>query len=319
GSLTSEPGKGGGRSVEGNLTNTGTLAVNTNTEYNGAGATLTNEGTIVIANEKALTAPAADKVINAAAGNIEGLGSGKLSQRTGSFEQAAGKTTGTLPVVLDDLALSYAGTGASTIALRGTSTLSGRPSAGQTLSLQSTSSENTSVSAASFTNGGKLVLTNAADGDANSVALALAGGTLTNAKGAKLLVEHANGGSRTIEGSLVNEGTGAVTATAAGGQTLRVTGSFKQAGKKPILETTVAGASAFGALQVTGAATLAGELKLVQVKPFVPTVGEKFVILTGSAVSGTFKKVKGNKIKKAPAKLYAPIYGASSLTLEAQA
>jgi len=312
GTLATEVGNGGngGRAIEGNVTNTGTIDVNKNTEYEG---TLLNEGKIVIASGVALKVVNASTMTNGTGGNIEGVETGVLSQHGGTFEEAAGKTTGTLPVILDDQTLRYTGNGASTIALRGTSTLSGPLSAGQTLLLQSTSGENANISSPSLTNSGTLVFENAADGDANNVALDLAGGTLTDAKGSKLDAEHGNGGNRVIEGSVTSEG------TVAASTTLRVTGAFTMDGKKPILAITIAGASDFGALSVTGAATIAGELELVQIPPFVPTVGEKFGILSSAKLTGTFKKVKKNKIKKQAAKLYAPIYSATAVTLEAQA
>jgi hypothetical protein len=314
GTLSSEPGNGSGgtRVIEGALTNSGTLAINKNTEYEGE---LLNEGKIALANGVALKASGVGTVVvNGAGANIEGTGSGALSQHSGTFEEGAGKTTGTLPVVLDDLALKYTGNGASTIALRGTSTLSGPISTGQTLLLQSSSGENDNVSGASFTNSGKLVLQNASDGDANNVTLELSGGagTLTNAKGATLEAEHGNGGTRTIEGSVVGEGTLVASAN------LKVSGNFALEGKKPLMKITIAGASSFGALAIGGTATIGGELFLVQVKPFVPTVGEKFVILSSSKLTGTFTKLKKNKIKKAEAKVYTPVYSPTAVTLEAQ-
>ncbi len=313
GTLASEAGKGGGRSIQGNVTNTGTFAVNRTSEYNGSAAKLLNEGKVVVNTGDSLNVGGGSTVINGTGGNIEGTGTGDLFERGGTFEEAAGTTTGTLPVVLDDLALKYTGDGASTIALRGTSTLSGPISLGQTLLLQSTSSENTNITAASFTNSGKLVLTNAADGDANSVTLNLAGGTLTNgSKKGVIEAERANGGSRTIEGSIVNEGTVGASAT------LRVTGSFTDSGKKPVIKITIAGASDFGSLSIVGPATILNELELTQVKPFAPTVGEKFGILSSSALTGTFTKVKKNKIKKSEAKVYTPIYSGTGVPLEAQ-
>jgi hypothetical protein len=38
GTITTEPAHGGGRTLEGNLTNTGTIAINANTSYDGASA-----------------------------------------------------------------------------------------------------------------------------------------------------------------------------------------------------------------------------------------------------------------------------------------
>ncbi len=49
GTITSEPAHGGARSLQGNLTNTGTLAINANTAFNGTSTLLTNEGAIDVA------------------------------------------------------------------------------------------------------------------------------------------------------------------------------------------------------------------------------------------------------------------------------
>ncbi|HTA13468.1 MAG TPA: hypothetical protein VK781_01255, partial [Solirubrobacteraceae bacterium] len=122
GSLTSEPANGGGRTIQGSLTNTGTLAINTNTAYNGASAQLTNQGAVDIAEAKALTVSNSGTVANEAGGSIVGTGSGNLSLGTGtSFTEGAGTTSGTKPVIVDDGSLNYTGSGASTIALRGSS------------------------------------------------------------------------------------------------------------------------------------------------------------------------------------------------------
>jgi fibronectin-binding autotransporter adhesin len=317
GTLTTEKGNGtgGNRTIQGNVTNTGTLALDHSTEYDGESGHLLNEGTIAIANEVSLNATDSSVVVNGTGGNIEGVGSGVLSQRSGTFEEGAGKTTGTLPVVLDDLALKYTGDGTSTLALRGSSTLSGTISKGQTLSLQSTSGENANITAASFTNNGKLVLANADDGDGNNVTLNLSGGTLTNtSKKGVIEAEVGHGGGRTIEGNLVNEGTVGTSGT------LRVTGSFTEQGKKPVFKTTVSSTGTFGELVATGPATILGELAITQAKPtFVPTVGQKFGIISSSALTGTFSKLKGNKIKKSAAKVYEPIYSGTGVALEAQA
>ena len=311
GTIATEVGVGGSRTIQGNLTNTGALKINRNTEYDAAGAKLLNEGVVEIATGVTLSATNNDTVINETGGDVVGSGTGVLFQKTGTFEQGAGKTTGTQPVVLDDLALKYTGTGASTIALRGASSLSGAIGSGQTLSLQSTGSENANISATSFTSGGQIVMTNG-DGSGNSVTLNLAGGTLTN-KGTVEAVR-ANGGNRTIEGSLVSEATVAVGA----GATLKVTGNFSELGKHAIFEPTIAGASSFGVLAVTGTASITRELLIVQVKPFVPAKTEKFAILSSSGLTGTFTKVKGNKIKKEPVKKYVPTYSGTGVTLEAQ-
>ena len=44
----------------------------------------------------------------------------------------------------------------------------------------------------------------------------------------------------------------------------------------------------FDVLTVTGTATLSGELRVTDIEPFVPQAGDTFVILTATAVVGTF-------------------------------
>jgi fibronectin-binding autotransporter adhesin len=310
GTITTELLHGGQRNLFGSLTNKGTLALNASTTYNTKGATLLNEGALNIATGVTLSVSGGANVTNAA-GTIAATGTGILSELGGTFTEGAGASTGSQPIVIDDATLHYTGSGSSTIALRGTtSTLSGTISVGQALSLQSTCSEHTTVSAGSFLNSGTITLTNG-DGCGDNVTLSLAGGTLEN-KGT-LNVEEPHGGTRTIEGSILSEHTVALGASA----TLKVTGSYTQIGKHSIFKTTIAGSSAFGALSASGAASITGELLIVQIKPFIPTAGEKFGILGTSALTGKFTKVKGNKIKKATVKHYVPVYTPTAVTLEA--
>ena len=308
-----EPATSGQRNILGNLKNTGTLAINAGAEMvnTSVPVTITNEGAIKLANATSLTVGANHTVDNQS-GIIEATGSGVLSQSSGTFDEGVAATSGIEPVVLNNAALHYTGTGASSIAVRGEgTTLTGNVGVGQTLVAQSTCGSHAKVTGASFTNSGTIELMNA-DTCANNVTLNLAGGTLAN-KGT-FDVEGPIGGTRTLEGSLVSEATVALGA----GVTLKVTGSFTELGKHAIFKTTIAGASSFGALAATGTATITRELLLVQVKPFVPTKGEIFGILSSSGLSGTFTKVKGNKIKKAPVKKYVPIYSGTGVTLEAQ-
>jgi len=306
GTIVTEPAHGGGRTIEGNLTNTGAMKINANTEYGATGATLLNKGTIEVATGVSLRATSKEVLVNETAGNIVGVGTGALVQTGGTFEQGAGKTTGTQPAVLDDLTLKYTGKGASKLALRGSSSLSGTINKGQTLSLQSTGGENAAISAASFLSSGTIVLTNG-DGAGNSVTLNLAGGTLEN-KG-KLEVERANGGSRTIEGAIKNEKTLFLGA----GATLKLTGNYSQ-GKKATLEVAINSASSFGSMSVGGTASLEGALTLKQSKTFKPASGEKFAIITAGTRTGTFAKVNKATIAKTTLK-YEPSYSPTGVTL----
>jgi hypothetical protein len=306
GTITTEPGLGGSRAIaaEGSLTNTGTLQVNANTELIGTGAELVNQGTVNVANEVQLSA--AGQTVNNNSGAISGTGSGALvvSGSGGAFKQGEGTTNGSLPVIVDDAAL-YTGTGPSSIAIRGEhSLLSGTIEVGQTLAVQSTCSENARVAVGSFTSSGTIVLTNA-DSCANSAVLDLGGGTLTN-KGT-LRSEFVHGGTRMLEGGLLNEGIVSLGA----GETLNVSGRYTQT-KKGIFEPVIAGAANFGALSAAKTAAIGGTLTIAPA--FKGSKGEKFGILGSSGLSGTFRRVKNAKIQK---KLkYRPIYSATGVALE---
>jgi hypothetical protein len=214
GTLTSEPAIGGTRQVQGSLTNTGTVAINTNTAFNGASAALTNQGAINLAEAKQLTVSNSGSVSNEAGGSITGTGSGNLFMGSGtSFTEGAGTTTGSKPVIVDDGTLKYAGSGASTVALRGSSSLSGTSAAGQSLSVESTCGEHAVATAASgFTNGGTMTLTNA-ETCGNNATVAISSGTLVNS--GKIVTEISHGGARQIQGNLTNTGTLAINANTA--------------------------------------------------------------------------------------------------------
>jgi fibronectin-binding autotransporter adhesin len=308
GTITTELAHGGARTIQGNITNTGTIAINANTSDNATEATLLNNGAIDIATGVSLSAPSKPTISNETGGTIAGAGTGALVQTGGTFNEGLGKTTGAEPVILDDLALHYTNKGASTIALRGTSTLSGTINAGQVISLQSSITEHAVVTAAgSFVNSGTLDLTNG-DGAGNNVTLNLAGGTLEN-KGT-LNSQSPHGGARTIEGSLKSEKTVSLSA----GETLKVTGTYTQ-GKKGTLKATIASATSFGVLSATGVSTIAGNLGLTQTKPFLGKAGQAFAILTSSARTGTFAKETGASIAKTVGLYYKPTYPPTGVTL----
>jgi hypothetical protein len=309
GTITTQPANGGVRSLQGNLTNTGTLAINANTAYNASGATLTNSGAINIATGVALSATGIPTISNETGGTIAGTGTGALVQTEGTFNEGLGTTTGSLPVILDRVALHYTNKGKSTIALRGSSTLSGTINAGQTLSIQSTASEHaTTTAAGSFTNSGTIVLTNG-DTAGDNATLSLAGGTLANKGTVK--VENPHGGARQIEGGLNNEKTVSIAA----GETLKLTGSYMQT-TKGSLTIAIASASSFGVLSATGAATLAGALSVAPVKGFKGSLGQTYGILSASSLTGTFSDVDGAVITKSlPGLYYKPTYSATGVTL----
>ncbi len=214
GTLTSELAHGGSRTLQGSITNTGKLLINANTSYNATKALLTNEGMFGVAESKTLTVSAEGAFTNGAGGSIVASGSGDvLMEPATTFTEGAGTTSGSKPVIVRDGALAYTGAGASAIALHGSSTLSGNVSAGQSLSIESTSGENALTTAAvGFTNAGAITLTNG-DSSGNNASLGVTSGTLTNS--GTIAVEQAVGGSRTLQGSITNTGSIAINANTA--------------------------------------------------------------------------------------------------------
>jgi hypothetical protein len=92
----------GAADLLGNITNTGTLAIEDATGFFGQGSapspvTLDNEGTIALANSAELST--GETVTNDTGGSIDATGSGTLDA-AGVFNEGAGTTTGSTPVTL---------------------------------------------------------------------------------------------------------------------------------------------------------------------------------------------------------------------------
>jgi hypothetical protein len=307
GTITVEKANGGARTVQGNLTNTGTLALDANTTYNATAAVLTNEGALKLAEGVAL-AVSGGATVNDNGGTIAAAGNGALTESGGAFNQGAGTTSGSEPVILENTALHYTGKGASTIAVRGEgNTLKGSVGGSQVLSVQSTCGAHAKETVTgNYSNYGTIDLTNG-DGCGNNATLALGGKTLTN-KGT-ISSESPHGGARTIEGAVTNEGTVALSAA----ETLKVTGAYTQSAKGK-LKALIASASSFGALSVTGAATIAGTLIVSPVPPFVASLGQTFAIVGGASLTGTFASESGDQINSGGL-YYKPTYSATGVTL----
>ena len=161
-------------------------------------------------------------------------------------------------MILDDATLNYTNKGASKIALRGTAKLTGAVNKGQTLDVQSDNGQNAEVTAGGFVNSGTIVLTNV-ETSGNNVRLELGGATLEN-KG-KLEALYPDGGTRTIEGSLVNEKT--LTLANGKGNPLQVDGKFTQTSKGTMTITIEGASTKFGRLSATEAVSIEGKLALV--------------------------------------------------------
>jgi fibronectin-binding autotransporter adhesin len=313
GTITTEKAVGGARNLDGNITNKGTLAINANTSFAGSEAKLVNEGAINVAATVLLSSTGNQTIANETSGTINPAGSTAVVVNGGTFDQGLGKTPTsktTEPVIVDNGTLSYTGKGASRISIHGTSSLTGEVAKGQTLLIQSTNSQNATVTAGNvLVDSGTIELTNF-ETSANDVVLRLGSegtGTLEN-KG-KLEILFPEGGTRTIEGNLVNDKT---LTLANGTQPLSVQGAFTL-GTKASVKTTIAGSGNYGRVSATGAVTLAGKLTLKQLK-FTGKAGESFAAFAGTSRTGEFASIKGTAIKGGSLS-YTPHYTATALDL----
>jgi hypothetical protein len=317
GRIVTEPATGGARTLQGDLTNTsaGTLAIKTNTSYNASDAVMINEGTINISEGTRLSVSGGGGVTNAGAGNLSAPGTATFYQSGGTFTEGAGKISGsTEPVILDDATLVYTGTsaehGSGRIELRGASTLTGDVRLGETLVIASTCGENATATTTtkSFFTAGTFELTNA-ENCGNNATINVKGGKLTN--DGKFDVDDASGGGRSIEGSLINTYLLSISAD----ETLKVNGSYTQA-PEATFKTIIAGASEFGAISVSGSASIAGTLRVDQVPPFKASAGQAYAILSAASLTGTFGTEAADQITSTGL-YYKPNYSATGVTLVA--
>jgi hypothetical protein len=335
GKIVVEPvSNGSSRHLQGNLTNTGTLAIEANTAYDGTGAKLTNEGAIEIATGTQLTIASGDSVVNGPGGWVAAGGSGDLRAGSGAlFSEGAGTTSGARPVVVDDGTLNYTGTssehGTGPIAVLGRSTLTGNVRHGQSLTVESTCAEEAEVADKGekrsdgdyyFTNGGTLELTS--DSCGRNI-FAQFGQRFENY--GTFVIDNPHVGYFKLERciALNNYGVVQLNATPASEEhrqapTLEIeskcrfnqasTGSFK---------TFIAGPSDFGRLAVPAGGRVEGTLVVRPIAPFVGSAGQLFTIIqaNGTGVEKYFSAEIENPINYTGL-YYKPTYGSEKVELD---
>src|SRR5581483_3341563 len=198
---------GGSRHLRGDITNQGTIAVNTTTAYDGAGGTLDNAGTITIDGVNLNVADSTGSTItNAAAGTIDGPNGGTLFVHGGNavFNEA-GATSGTSPVLVESTPIHYTGvSGTSQVIARGVVPLAGNIALGQTLKIQGvdcgTNTAHVTVPA-TWTNAGTVQLTGTGCGGNNHAILETTG-TIKNT--GTIQAQTGVAGERAIDGLLDN-------------------------------------------------------------------------------------------------------------------
>lgn len=310
-------GSGTDAGTSGGMTNTGTIQFDQSGFLSGV---VTNKGTITVANGKVATSSTGScgdsgpRVINDTGGKIVGVGTGTLSAV--NFEQGAGTTSGTAPVTMNCGSLKYVGTGASTVRVPTSATMTGNLAAGQTISIAG------QLNNGAFANAGTIVL------DQSTGSPTLNSGTVTNTgrietAGASANTSSVNGqidqtgagaevvvpagtklqlgspmllkagtlrGGGTINGSVEN--TGGVVKPGASPGTLSLAGSYVQgSGGRLEIEVGGTGAGQFDALAVGGSASLGGTLALIPTSGYVDSsaVGDSVSFLTyGGSLLGGF-------------------------------
>ena len=230
GSITAAQGSDGGandRTLHGNLVNTGSIDVNSPTQY--TGGTLDNQGTITLAGGQELTVlgvPAS--LTNDTGGSISnGGGTGDVDLTFGStFNQGAGttnpKTANPLhpAVIVDGSNLNYTGGGASTIAAEEEVPVTGDLAAAQNLVVQGTATPAEATWSTTWSSAGSITVTGS-----NSSGVKTTGGTFINT--GTLTAVPSGSATRFVRGSLTNSGTfdiNAPTAFPTPGSTLTQTG-----------------------------------------------------------------------------------------------
>lgn len=327
GTLRTEPGAGGLKNLNGNLTNTGAMELNTNTNFNSG--TLTNDGNLGIASGQTLQIAAAAPFIQQS-GSIANLGT--FSHLGGTNLFVSGKTKGTLTLKSSTTTFDPAFTQPVNLLLQSTTTFVGSTVPGQDLIAEANGSVGNTVVTmnAGFQNGGDLHLTSVGAGFASI--LTVNGGAFQNSG---LLESLAGaGGIRTVNGQLDNSGVVSVVGNTtgfangtftnmAGGAvrgdgtlnlvsggtlqndgairpgnegigTLSITGNLTQ-GTDGFLVAELGGLlpdTEHDVLSISGTANLDGEVRVRSANGFVPVFGNQFVILTAGSINGTFRKAR---------------------------
>ena len=320
--ISAESGTGAGTS--GGMTNTGTLQFD-QTAF--LGGVVTNQGTISVANGEMAISPTehcgnpTPRVINDVGGKVMGTGTGTL--KAANFEQGAGTTSGSVPVTVDCGALKYIGTGASTIRVNSSATMTGNLAAGQTLSIagqvnhgafanagtiildQATSPPN--LNSGAVTNTGKIEIlgpssnTSTVNGQivqtGGGAEVVVPAGTKLQLNSSPLRLEAGTlRGAGTIAGSVEN--TGGVVKPGESPGTLTLSGSYVQgAGGKLEIEVAGTGAGQFDQLAIGGTASLDGTLALIPAGGYADSsaIGDSVAFLTyGGSVVNQFAQTTVN-------------------------
>ncbi len=308
GTLTSNFGVAGGtRTLNGNLTNSGAVNIDTNTSFDGSSALFDNKKTVAIA--KATLSTTGGQTFDNDTGGSVSTTSGTLSFQDSVFDVGAGSPGSASVLLANSSTLNLNGSAAGTFVFHGSDTLNvpaGTIAAGQSIVVQGVGCVGGAyvTAPAGFTNAGSIELTNVRGTCAESEPTRLEwSGTITNT-GALTSSFGSAGGSRALNGELTNKGSMNVnvgtslgsgsltndgTLTLGAGRTLSLSsGTFTQESGGNLVEN-IASASSFGKLHnPSGTDSLAGKLTLDTASGYTPPHATKFLFMTFTSETGKF-------------------------------
>lgn len=278
GTVDTQPGTGGNRYLNVDITNNGTIAVNTSTFVTIA-VDQVNAGSVAVAAGGSLNYSAGSSLTQQA-GTLSATGGVSFASST-TLHVVGGAVTGTGTRVNSatlHFPVGAAVSAPSFITTAGSSVLDGDVPTSVTVTVEGNGSNGhaTLTSGVGFVNRGTIVMTSSGGGYSSTVAAP----TLDNRGVIRAL--GGAGGTRTLSSDVTNRGTIDLSVDQVG---LGVTGTFNQLASGD-LRVKVTGNGSASSLGVSGTATLAGTLKLTVT--YTPSSGNSATVLTSTGgVSGT--------------------------------
>lgn len=291
GSIVVRVGGGGQRFMRADLTNTGSIALDASTIFDGAGAEWLNFGSLSIASRVQLLLPHGQRFTNGKLGSVAGQSSSTVAVYSGTFGHRDGTFSGSLTIELVDSNLNLTGTSPASYRWLGSGNLTGNVASGQSIDVVGTCSTSARLSsAAGFTNNGTFTLTSENPNPASGACLTNADVTIET----PMLVNNhvlrekvAVGGNRTIVGTLVNSGE----VEANNAEFFQVNGNYTQSSTGTLVSKARLPFS-WGTIHVSGDATLDGTINFDRQTPDLPVyVGHPIVY--AAHVGGAWSRVIG--------------------------
>jgi len=351
GTLRTEAGAGGARTMNGNLTNTGSIEVGANTNFNSG--VLINEGSLGVGSGNSFNMSSSAHLEQRSGGIVN---SGSFIHTGGTNLFISGKLKGILELRNATTTFDAAFVQPINLRMPGSNTFIGATVPGQTVSIEGNSNFGNGLftTNAGFTNGGDMNLTSVGGGFAATL-------TVNNApfnNTGLFEVFPGAGGTRTINGQVLNSGIISVNGTTASfnsgsftnlsGGVLRGDGTYKMNVLATLVNQGVIrpGNNGVGVLNVTGpysqsasgvfvaelgglspiidhdvlvisgSANLDGEVRVRAVNGFVPVFGQQFVILSAASISGTFDKIRLVGSSLPPGQKFELTYNSNSVTAQ---